>query len=234
MDIVGLAANAMTAQTQQAVGSISHDIRNVETVLSSLETELQLMGRNVRNGEVQELDDRARRLNIEGGARELQTKLAEEKDFLINKLSTVKESSFRIELEAALQLSRLAAGKICPKELQCPLSLELMEEPVMLVQSGQTYDRKHLQIALAHKQRCDPLTNFTFDDEPRIVINYAVKSLIDNWKQQLASPFDHPPPPPRAGNHRAAAEESDIVSVTHIIITSLHRSGFFFLVVLIL
>jgi hypothetical protein len=76
---------------------------------------------------------------------------------------------------------------ICPKEYQCPLSLEIMEDPVMLVQSGQTYDRKHLLIALAHHRGVDPVTQIKFSEKPQLCINYALKSLIEKYKAQSVS-----------------------------------------------
>jgi hypothetical protein len=57
-----------------------------------------------------------------------------------------------------------------------------MDDPVLLMQSGQTYDRKHLMKALIHHPGVDPATNIKFSDKPNVVSNYALKSLIDKWK----------------------------------------------------
>jgi hypothetical protein len=62
-----------------------------------------------------------------------------------------------------------------------------MEDPVMLVQSGQTYDRKHLLIALAHHKGVDPVTQIKFSEKPQLCINYALKSLIEKYKAQSVS-----------------------------------------------
>ena len=53
-----------------------------------------------------------------------------------------------------------------PDDFRCALSLERFREPVILVQSGQTYERSDLLLALAARPGVDPQTNVRFDGEP--------------------------------------------------------------------
>ena len=56
-----------------------------------------------------------------------------------------------------------------PDDFRCALSLERFREPVILVQSGQTYERSDLLLALAARPGVDPQTNVRFDGEPQLV-----------------------------------------------------------------
>ncbi|KAL6612030.1 hypothetical protein LY90DRAFT_698277 [Neocallimastix californiae] len=65
-----------------------------------------------------------------------------------------------------------------PKEFLCPITLEIMKEP-MVMPDGQTYEKDAIKMAL-ELRHCSPLTKqpMEFSDG---VINYTLKSLIENY-----------------------------------------------------
>ena len=68
------------------------------------------------------------------------------------KLKTVKDAAAQQDLKIAIELSKVAMATMqaskCPNDYLCPISREIMEEPVILVQSAQTYERQQIQIAM--------------------------------------------------------------------------------------
>lgn len=45
-----------------------------------------------------------------------------------------------------------------PSDLLCPISYQLFEDPVMLVESGHTYERRSIEEWLVRGNRKDPLS----------------------------------------------------------------------------
>ena len=68
-----------------------------------------------------------------------------------------------------------------PQELCCPISEDLYEDPVLLIESGQTYDRKSIEKWLQQRNTC-PLTGKELTSQ-QLVPNFAVKGLVDAWRQ---------------------------------------------------
>ncbi|XP_047327905.1 U-box domain-containing protein 9-like [Impatiens glandulifera] len=66
-----------------------------------------------------------------------------------------------------------------PEVFRCPISGELMMEPVVLA-SGQTYDRPFIQKWLKHGKRTCPLTQKMLND-PNLTPNHLVRELILQW-----------------------------------------------------
>lgn len=66
-----------------------------------------------------------------------------------------------------------------PSYFRCPLSLELMSDPVIL-SSGQTYDRVAIQKWLDHGLVTCPKTRHKLSHS-NLIPNYTVKALIENW-----------------------------------------------------
>lgn len=66
-----------------------------------------------------------------------------------------------------------------PSYFRCPLSLELMSDPV-IVSSGQTYDRVAIQKWLDHGLVTCPKTRHKLSHN-NLIPNYTVKALIENW-----------------------------------------------------
>ncbi len=72
-----------------------------------------------------------------------------------------------------------AAPREPPLALCCPISLQLMQDPV-LAEDGVTYDRVHLQRWI-QAGNGSPVTRQLLRVE-RLVSNRAVRDLIDLWK----------------------------------------------------
>uniref|UniRef100_A0A2P2JYM7 RING-type E3 ubiquitin transferase n=1 Tax=Rhizophora mucronata TaxID=61149 RepID=A0A2P2JYM7_RHIMU len=73
-------------------------------------------------------------------------------------------------------------GISIPPYFRCPLSLELMLDPV-IVASGQTYDRASIQSWLDHGLIICPRTRQTLT-HTNLIPNYTVKAMISNWCEE--------------------------------------------------
>lgn len=79
-----------------------------------------------------------------------------------------------------------------PDHFKCPISLEIMSDPVIL-SSGHTFDRSSIQRWLDAGHRICPITKLPLPDYPSLIPNHALRSLISNYA--LISPLKHQPPP---------------------------------------
>ncbi|KAG5250462.1 U-box domain-containing protein [Salix suchowensis] len=77
---------------------------------------------------------------------------------------------------------RYVSGAPIPLYFRCPLSLELMLDPV-IVASGQTYDRVSIQKWLDHGLTFCPRTRQTLS-HTNLIPNYTVKAMIANWREE--------------------------------------------------
>ncbi|CAN1781849.1 U-box domain-containing protein 15 [Linum perenne] len=68
---------------------------------------------------------------------------------------------------------------IIPHEFLCPITLEIMVDPVIIA-SGQTYERESIQKWLDANHMTCPKTRQTLDN-PSIAPNYALKNIIIQW-----------------------------------------------------
>lgn len=73
-------------------------------------------------------------------------------------------------------------GVLIPTHFRCPLSLQLMLDPVMLA-SGQTYERSFIQKWLDNGLRICPMTHQNIQHTD-LVSNYTVKALISTWCEE--------------------------------------------------
>jgi len=69
--------------------------------------------------------------------------------------------------------------------LTCPITQEVMREPVMLGKTGQTYEKSAIEGWLA-KNNTDPITRTELEDTS-LSVNYALKSLCDRYHEQHPS-----------------------------------------------
>ena len=67
-----------------------------------------------------------------------------------------------------------------PSEYMCPISHELMEDPVFTA-SGQTYERDTISQWLRTKQT-DPISNARLPNK-KLVANFALRGAIEQWKE---------------------------------------------------
>lgn len=68
-----------------------------------------------------------------------------------------------------------------PDDFRCPISLELMTDPVILA-TGQTFDRVSIQRWLDSGQVRCPMTKQMLYDT-KLIPNYALRSLINQWAE---------------------------------------------------
>jgi hypothetical protein len=67
-----------------------------------------------------------------------------------------------------------------PAELCCPITDEVFKEPVILVETGQTYERTAIEHWFARGRTTDPLTGKELSNT-QVVPNYAIKGLVQTW-----------------------------------------------------
>lgn len=73
-------------------------------------------------------------------------------------------------------------GVLIPTHFRCPLSLQLMVDPVILA-SGQTFERSYIQKWLDNGLRICPMTRQNVQHTD-LVSNYTVKALISTWCEE--------------------------------------------------
>ena len=83
-----------------------------------------------------------------------------------------------------------------PEDYICPISLMLMEDPVMVVQSGITYEREEIEAALRINPNRDPKTNQEWSSPLTLAPNVLVRKMILEWQERKAQappPMEEPP-----------------------------------------
>lgn len=83
---------------------------------------------------------------------------------------------------------------VAPEELRCPISLQLMSEPV-IVASGQTYERVCIEKWFKEGHVTCPKTRQGLA-HLNLTPNYCVKGLIASWCEAHNIPVPGPPSPP--------------------------------------
>ena len=119
-----------------------------------------------------------------------------------------------------------------PDEFLCPISYEVMEDPVLL-EDGHTYDRKSIEAWLgAHST--SPMTNIRLRSTV-LNPNYALRSAIERWRAEVAVPVPAPAPAAASGtslfSHTGAggaigiSAAADATPLPTAVIAVLDRSG---------
>lgn len=67
-----------------------------------------------------------------------------------------------------------------PAYLCCPITQEIMKEPVLLVETGQTYEKSVIEEWLKNHDTC-PITGVVLKSKATVVV-YALKQAIAEWK----------------------------------------------------
>ncbi|KAH7296595.1 hypothetical protein KP509_26G029900 [Ceratopteris richardii] len=91
-------------------------------------------------------------------------------------------------------LSSLRQTLIPPEEFRCPISLQLMSDPV-IISSGQTYERVCIEKWFEEGHDTCPKTQQKLAHLD-VTPNYCVKGLILSWCERHSIPFPTPPSPP--------------------------------------
>ena len=66
-----------------------------------------------------------------------------------------------------------------PEVLMCPITRAMFRDPVMVVESGHTYERNEITQHFAHSNR-DPKTNLHLRST-RVVTNWGLRAAVEEW-----------------------------------------------------
>jgi hypothetical protein len=84
------------------------------------------------------------------------------------------------------ELDALLEGKKIPSAYVCPISLELMRHPVMLISSGNTYERACIEKWLSERGATDPCSNRVLAAHEQVLVpNMALHSAISEFLDGL-------------------------------------------------
>lgn len=100
-------------------------------------------------------------------------------------------------------------GTKIPPYFLCPLSVELMMDPV-IVASGQTYERTSIQKWLDHGLNICPKTHQKLS-HTNLIPNYTVKALIANWCEEKKIKLPNPPDCLKGGSVTPQSENANHV-----------------------
>eukprot|EP00250_Pteridium_aquilinum_P004586 c14794_g1_i2 orf=527-2206(+) len=109
-----------------------------------------------------------------------------------------RDSDFSSELSCfevhRKESSCLGHAHIPPEEFRCPISLQLMSDPV-IISSGQTYERICIEKWFEEGHNTCPKTQQKLA-HLGVTPNYCVKGLITSWCERQSMPIPNPPSPP--------------------------------------
>ncbi|MBA0870648.1 hypothetical protein Goshw_015314, partial [Gossypium schwendimanii] len=109
--------------------------------------------------------------------------------FFVERLGIKDVESCRSEIEFLEEQIEMAHTFLTiPKDFCCPISLDLMKDPV-IVSTGQTYDRSSIARWMEEGHCTCPKTGQMLDDT-RIVPNRALRNLIMQWCIAHGVPYD--------------------------------------------
>ncbi|XP_068324862.1 U-box domain-containing protein 8-like [Pyrus communis] len=77
-----------------------------------------------------------------------------------------------------------------PVDFKCPISLEIMSDPVIL-SSGHTFDRASIQRWLDAGHRTCPISKLPLPDHPSLIPNHALRSLISTYTLLSPAKLQH-------------------------------------------
>lgn len=89
---------------------------------------------------------------------------------------------------STLRRRRSAADVNYPADFRCPISLDLMRDPVV-VSTGQTYDRPSINLWIESGHNTCPKTGQTLS-HTNLIPNRALKNLIAMWCREQKIPFE--------------------------------------------
>jgi len=100
---------------------------------------------------------------------------------------------------------------------RCPLCGELMTDPVILISSGESFERAALSQALKERPGQCPKTGAEFRGAPKLAPNNTLKRAVDAWRAHLKRPRDDasrdespPRPPPEAPRRCSTCNKSNV------------------------
>eukprot|EP00210_Caulerpa_lentillifera_P001852 g1781.t1 len=112
---------------------------------------------------------------IQGLERELSRARVEKKASEVDELQMIIRA-----LKQSTQDSENERPPRPPVEYLCPISRGIMKDPVVLVETGQTYDRRYIEEWFTRGNKTCPATKLQVTDTS-LTPNYALKSLASSW-----------------------------------------------------
>ncbi|CAN7010176.1 unnamed protein product [Brassica rapa subsp. trilocularis] len=100
-------------------------------------------------------------------------------DQLQEALSAFRQATTMRKMAKSSSLEMLETAVSCPDEFRCPLSNELMRDPVVLA-SGQTYDKLFIQRWLSSGNRTCPKTEQVLP-HTALTPNVLIRDMISKW-----------------------------------------------------
>ncbi|KAL5562186.1 hypothetical protein UlMin_031933 [Ulmus minor] len=106
--------------------------------------------------------------------------IVDDEDFSVETIDQAKGTLFALmEMKLRKRSLSLKVHDPCPDEFRCPLSKELMRDPV-IVSTGQTYDRPFIQKWLKAGNRTCPLTQQVLS-HTILTPNHLIREMISQW-----------------------------------------------------
>jgi len=91
--------------------------------------------------------------------------------------------SHPVKVDSDSNLSESELEECCPPSFICPISTEIMNDPVILVETGTTYDRKYIEQWLQNNNT-DPSTGLQLTSKEVLHV-LALKNAIEEWKEDM-------------------------------------------------
>lgn len=99
-------------------------------------------------------------------------------------LHSVRTQKNEMEEHYLRSIINLLTHQAMKPEFQCPISLDIMSDPVALVSTGVVYDKNSIIEYLSYGYNKCPVTQQTLKTKEFIEIP-LLKSLISSWKQEF-------------------------------------------------
>ncbi|CAI9300705.1 unnamed protein product [Lactuca saligna] len=205
--------------TSTTLADIQHCMEEFESLkLETASEKLEEAMKFIREGKVpplEHLTEIIELLHLSSSQELLKESIAVEKENLkadkSNQVDHIVDLVFHIR-ETMVNLESLKAinGVSVPSYFICPLSLQLMFDPV-IVATGQTYERDSIKKWLDHGFTRCPVTRQTLS-HTNLIPNYTVKALISNWCDEnnvkVNRTVDHNQPELESVSHLTQKDEN--------------------------
>ena len=81
------------------------------------------------------------------------------------------------------ELPKIHSTTVVPNEFLCPISQEIMAEPVIVEGVGQTYEKQEIQKWFRTSQ-LDPVSGANIGAQRKLTPNLALKKMIADWNEK--------------------------------------------------
>ncbi|XWS46985.1 hypothetical protein CRYUN_Cryun14cG0115000 [Craigia yunnanensis] len=186
-----------SAPSTSSITSVQHCMREIKCLKQErLSENIEEALRSQRDDAIPGTDDLTKvikSLNLMSNQELLKETVAVEKERMNSQVNNAKGKLDQINQivdlishirDYMLKIERFepTSGILIPPHFLCPLSLELMPDPV-IVASGQTYDRTSIQKWLDSGLTICPMTRQTLT-HTNLIPNYTVKAMVASWCEE--------------------------------------------------